>query len=136
LARYLFLSDEWMAEVKKIHDRHRERIGTVSTKVRVNQVVTDAPFGDGTVRAHIDSSSGDVEVGLGHVDDADISLTLDYETAKSLFLGGDPQAAIQAFMAGKIKFEGDLSKLMIAQGATPDATASELLADIKEVTAE
>lgn len=136
MAKYPFLSDEWIVEVKKIHEEHRNSIGPISDTVRMNQVVTDVPFGEGTIRAHVDSSSGDLDVDLGHIEGADLEITLDYDTAKSLFVGGDPQAAIQAFMSGKIRVEGDFSKLMVAQTTAPSGTALEMLEKIKAVTAD
>jgi hypothetical protein len=43
-------------------------------------------------------------------------------------LTGDPQAALQAFMEGKVKIQGDLTKLMAAQ-ASGAAPGSRALAD-------
>jgi putative sterol carrier protein len=43
---------------------------------------------------------------------------------------------MQAFMAGKIKVEGDMTKLMAMQQSAPDATSLELAGKIKEITAE
>jgi putative sterol carrier protein len=42
-----------------------------------------------------------------------------------MFIEGNQQAAMQAFMSGQIKVEGDMSKLMSMQGGapTPEATA-------------
>ena len=41
---------------------------------------------------------------------------------------------MQAFMAGKIKVQGDMTKLMAMQSGTPDPTAQEVAARIKEIT--
>ncbi len=35
-----------------------------------------------------------------------------YDTARSLFVQGDVQAVLQAFLGGRIKVDGDLSKLL------------------------
>jgi putative sterol carrier protein len=43
---------------------------------------------------------------------------------------------MQAFMAGKVKVEGDMAKLMALQaGPPPDATAQEMATRLKEITA-
>ena len=42
--------------------------------------------------------------------------TTDYGTAKDVFISGNPQAGMQAFMAGKVKVQGDMTKLMMSQG--------------------
>src|SRR3546814_10983472 len=88
----------------------------------MNQVVTDVPFGDGTINAHMDTSSGEMEMDLGHLDEADLTVTLDYAPAKAILVDGNPQAGMQAFMAGKIKVPGDMTKLMAMQQGTPDPT--------------
>ena len=36
---------------------------------------------------------------------ADLTVTVDYETAKAILVEGNAQAAMQAFMAGRIKIE-------------------------------
>jgi hypothetical protein len=111
-----FLTDEWIAEARRIHDEHDVE-GPTPPAVKINLVVTEVPFGDGVVNAHMDSSSGEVEIELGHLDDAETTLTTDYETARSTFVDNDPQAGMQAFMQGKVKVQGDMTKLMVmAQG--------------------
>jgi hypothetical protein len=95
----------------------------------MNQVITDVPFGTGTIDAHMDTSSGELQMDTGHIDGADIKVTLDYETAKAVLVDGNMQIAMQAFMAGKIKAEGDLTKLMALQASgvsAVDPTAAEL----------
>ena len=48
-------------------------------------------------------------------------MTVDYDTAKAILIEGNPQAGMQAFMAGKVRVEGDMAKLMALQ-ATPAAS--------------
>ena len=43
---------------------------------------------------------------------------------------------MQAFMAGKIKVQGDMTKMMALQSGAPDPTAEEIAAKIKEITAD
>ena len=103
----------------------------------MNLVVTDVPFGSGSMNAHVDTLSGELEVDLGHLRDADIALTLGYETAKAILVEQDGQAAMQAFLGGRIKIEGDMTKLLVLQGqlATPDPVAVEVAEKIREITA-
>jgi putative sterol carrier protein len=82
----------------------------------------------------MDTSSGELEMDTGHIDGADLTVTLDYETAKAIFVDGNPQAGMQAFMAGKIKVQGDMTKLMAMQSSAPDPAALEVAAKIKEIT--
>ncbi|MDQ1396706.1 MAG: hypothetical protein QOG64_1965 [Acidimicrobiaceae bacterium] len=131
---YPFLSDEWMEEAKKIRDEYKGKTQPVAHKVKMNQIITDVPFGSGTIDAHMDTSSGELEMENGHIEGADVKVTLDYNTAKAIFVEQNPQAGMQAFMAGKIKVEGDMTKLMAMQQTTPDPVAAEIATKIKEIT--
>ena len=134
MAKHPFLSDEWMEEAKKIREEYKGKGTPPAHAVKMNQVITEVPFGDGTINAHMDTSSGELEMDTGHIDGADLTVTLDYDTAKAIFVDGNPQAGMQAFMAGKIKVQGDMTKLMAMQSSAPDPTALEVAAKIKEIT--
>ena len=136
MAKYPFLSDEWMDEAKKIREEYRGKGAPATHQVKMNQIITEVPFGDGTINAHMDSTSGEMEMDKGHLDDAQLTVTVDYATAKAIFVDGNPQAGMQAFMAGKIKVQGDMSKMMAMGQATPDPTAAEIAARIKEITSD
>ena len=131
-----FLSDEWMAAAREIRAKYEGQVPKVTTSIRINQVVTDVPFGEGTVTSYLDTSSGDVVMDLGQLDEADATVTTDYATAKAMFVDGDQAAGMQAFMAGKIKVQGDMMKLMAMQTAMPNDAVSQQIADeIKAITA-
>ena len=120
MATYPFLSDEWMAAAREIREEYRGKTPPMAHKVRMNQVITDVPFGTGTVESHMDSSSGEMEFELGHVAEPDVTVTVDYATAKAIFVDQNPQAGMQAFMAGKVKITGDMTKLMALMQGGPD----------------
>ena len=134
--KYPFLSDEWLEAAKKIREESSGAAAAPAHSVRMNQVITDVPFGDGTINAHMDTSGGDVQMDTGHLDGPDLTVTLDYATAKAILVDGNPQAGMQAFMAGKIKVQGDMTKLMAMQQGTPDPAQAEIAAKIKEITAD
>ncbi len=134
MAKYPFLSDEWMAEAEKIREEYKGKTPPVAHAVKMNQIITDVPFGESTIEAHMDTSSGELEMDRGHIDAPDVTVTLDYETAKAIFGEGNPQAGMQAFMAGKIKVQGDMTKLMAMQQGTPDPEAQAVAEKIKEIT--
>lgn len=131
-----FLSDEWIEAARDIRRRWEDRVPAVEVQVRINVVATKVPFGDGTVHAHIDSSSGRIEMELGALDAADLTVTTDYETARQLFVAQDPAASMQAFMSGKIKVEGDITKLMLMQTSVPQTDDALAVAEeIRRITA-
>ena len=136
MPKYPFLSDEWMDEAKKIREEYRGKGQPVAHAVKMNQVITGVPFGEGTLNAHMDTSSGEMEMEQGHMESPELTVTLDEPTAKAIFIEGNPQAGMQAFMAGKVKVQGDMTKLMAMQAAPPDANAQAFAQKVKEMTAE
>ena len=136
MAQYAFLSDEWLEEAKKIREEYAGQSSPPAHAVRMNQIVTDVPFGDGTIEAHLDTSGGEMVMETGHLENPDLTVTLDYATAKAILVDGNPQAGMQAFMAGKIKVQGDMTKMMAMQSGAPDPMAEEIAAKIKEITAD
>ena len=132
-----FLSDEWILAARQIREEHAGGGIPVPTPVRMNQVITDVPFGESPVRAHLDTTSGELVMDLGHVDDPDVIVTLEYETARAIFVDGTAQAGMAAFMQGKIRVDGDLAKLIAAlQQVNPVAfQASEIQRRIMDITA-
>ena len=134
MAKYPFLSPQWVEAAKTIREDYRGKIPATAHVMRLNQVITEVPFGDGTINAHVDTTTGELEMELGHLDGPDLQVTLDYATAKAIFVEGNPQAGMQAFMAGKIKVEGDVTKLMAMQATPPDPGTLELAGRIKDIT--
>lgn len=127
-----FLSPEWQDEARKIREEYRDRVPPIAQAARINQVITDVPFGDGTVHSHMDTSSGQLVMEEGHLENADATVTTDYDTARATVL--DPPSAMQAFMAGKVKIQGDMTKLMMLMQASPDPVSLEIQQRIKAIT--
>lgn len=134
MATYPFLSDEWMTAARDIREEFRGKTQPMTQKIKMNQVITDVPFGAGTIEAHMDSSTGEMEMELGHLSDPEVTVTVDYATAKAIFVDMNPQVGMQAFMAGKIKVQGDMTKLMAMQQTGPDPVAAEVAGRIKAIT--
>lgn len=137
MPQYAFLSDEWIAEARRIRDEFVDA-APAAPPIRMNLVVTDVPFGSGTLHAHVDSSGGTLDLEHGHLDGPDVSVSTDYATTKALFVDQNPQAAMQAFMSGKIRVQGDLAKLMALQPPAPTAdlvsTAQDVADRIRSIT--
>ncbi len=131
-----FLSSEWLDQAKAIRAEYEGKAGVPPHQMRMNLVISDVPadVSDANIDAHLDTSSGDIEMELGHLETADLTVTLEYETAKAILVEGNPQAGMQAFMAGKIKVQGDMTKLMAMQAGSPDPIAAEIAAKIQGIT--
>ncbi len=135
MEKFPFLSDEWTVEVRRVHDEIVTEPATTAQSVRMNLVLVEAPLGEGTIEAHVDTSSGDLVVESGHLESPDLTVTVDYATAKAILVDGDTQAAIQAFMSGRIKVDGDVSQLLNMQNMPVDPVHLELARRIREITA-
>jgi hypothetical protein len=129
---YPFLSDEWFAAVHEIVEA-RELDVAAHAELTMNLTVTDTPFGEDR-RLHVGARDGRTEWGSGHADVADLSLTTDYVTAREIFMSGNPQAGMQAFMEGKVKLQGDLTKLMAAQMAGTGPGTPGLAEELAAIT--
>jgi putative sterol carrier protein len=133
---YPFLSDEWLDEARTIRAEYQGKTPPISHVVRMNLVVTQVPFSDEDILAHLDTSNGELELDTGHLEAQDLKVTVDYDTAKAILVEGDPQAGMQAFMQGKVRVEGDMAKLMAltAGPAAADPNAAELAQRLRDIT--
>jgi putative sterol carrier protein len=132
---YEFLSPEWMDAARAIRDKYADRATEITVSVRMNQIITETPFDTGDVHLYLDTSSGSLVMEPGELDTPDLTLTTDYETAKKIFVDQDQAAGMQAFMAGKIKVQGDMMKMMAMQTSMPqDDVARSVAEEIKQIT--
>ena len=134
MATHAFLSDEWLSEARKIREEHDAHEAVIAHQVKMNLVITEVPFGEGAIDAHVDSTDGSLELELGHIEPADLKVSLDYLTAKALLVDGDPQVAMQAFITGKIRVEGDMAMLMAIQAISPDESSQQMAKHLREIT--
>lgn len=139
MTRYPFLSDEWVAEARKIRAEFKGKAPEIPVSVRMNQIIRDVPFGEGTIKAHVDTSSGELEMETGHLEEPDLTVTIGYDIAKAILIDGDAQAAMQAFLGGKIKVDGDITKMIALQSVgmsgNADPAAVELAKRLQAITA-
>jgi hypothetical protein len=126
---HTFLSDPWLEEVSKLAAEAGS--GVMPDAVSLNLVVTGGPDGDREL--HIANGT----FGSGLQADAPTKLTIPYTVARNMFVKGDQSAAMQAFMGGQIKVEGDMSKLMAMQaGGGGGPAAAAMQEKLREITAE
>lgn len=135
MTAFRFLSDEWITATRALREEHRDRIdASAIPSLRINLVVNKVPFGDADVLAHLDSSSGEPEIELGHLEGADATVTSDYTTAKRVFVDGDLSAAMEGLQLGRIVVDGDMMKLMGLVGMNADAGSIALAKAIRSIT--
>jgi len=106
-----FLSEDWAAEVTEALQAHEQF--KASADMSLQFVVGDAP--EGEVKFYMDASGGDPIQAMGELENADVTISSNYETASAIFSG--ELNTQMAFMTGKIKVNGNLAKLMTQQSA-------------------
>ena len=116
-----FLTNEWAQEVDKTLNSHagfKSAIGNADLGIAFN--VSGGP--DGDVAYYLKTANGDVELALGNLEWADVTINTTYDTASSISKG---DLNVQtAFMTGKLKVEGNLAKLMMHQAAIAQWSAA------------
>jgi hypothetical protein len=139
VAQYPFLSDQWLAETRKIREDHKDDVPSIPVTVRMNQVINEVPFGNGVIRVYVDTSSGRLDLEVGQLENPDLTVTLSYATAKAILVDGDAAQVMNAFMSGRIRVDGDITKLIALQtagaGAATNPAAAEVVRKIQEITA-
>ena len=106
-----FLSDGWFDAAAQVIAEHAND-GPPAPNLVMNLEVAD---GDKTTEFHMGAKDGATLFGKGHTDGADLTLATDIDTAREVFVANNPAAGMQAFMAGKVRIQGDMTKLMMAQ---------------------
>jgi putative sterol carrier protein len=116
-----FLSDEWLGEVEsRLNANDTFQNAAKGQSARLLNEVTGAPGGD--VKYGFVLDGGKVLLVKGDLENAEATLTQNYETAVSM--SKQEMTGQQAFMQGKVKISGNLMKMMQLQGvfgAMPNA---------------
>ena len=128
---YPFLSDDWFTAAKAIRDEAGDIGPPGGNDIKLNVTVVEGPMGD--TEMHLAGGVFD----RGHLDEAPTKATVPYDVARQLFVDGNPQAAMQAFMNGQLRIEGDISKIMAVQGAamSPSPEQQQLQQKLRDITA-
>lgn len=108
-----FLSEDWVIAARQIRkDLEAEGdLPDLGPPIRLNLEITGVPFEDDAVDAHVATDDG-LDIEVGHLETADATINLPYDIAQKIFVVGDANAAMQAFMAGQLKITGDVTKVM------------------------
>ncbi|TXJ07583.1 MAG: SCP-2 sterol transfer family protein [Acinetobacter sp.] len=119
-----FLTDDWFATVEQLTAAAGNlNLPPALANLALNLVV------DGT---EVSLDAGQIKKGLSA--NAKTTLNMDAETLRKVFLEFDMAAAMNAFMTGKIKVQGDMSQLMALQTAQPSAEQKALFKSVLEQT--
>jgi len=123
-----WLSQEWLDETRKMAEGQPERPGA---SARMQYVVTGGPGGD--IEYYWVLENGKIlESQLGHLDDAEVTLTTGYDDSLKIQKG--ELDANAAFMQGKVKVTGNMAKVMSLLPITNSPEYKQLQADIATIT--
>ncbi|MCL5048222.1 MAG: SCP2 sterol-binding domain-containing protein [Firmicutes bacterium] len=134
MAKHEFLSAEWITSAKEIQDSYKDKASEAPLEVTMNLTILNTPFQEGEIKAFLDSRDGKLVIDLGQLDTPDVFVTLDYDTCKAVLIDGNGDAALQAFMTGKIMVEGDVGKLLAYQSTPPGQVQLEITEKLREIT--
>jgi putative sterol carrier protein len=125
--KYPFLSDPWFDAAEKLI--HEHETPAPPTPLVMTLEVAD---GDKTIKFFMGSKNGETLFGKGAADGADLTMSTDIDTARQVFVAGDQAAGMQAFMAGKVRVQGDMTKLMMQGQSGGNPALTEALQGITE----
>lgn len=141
MVSYAFLTDEWIEAARRLRDQYNDRLPEPVLATRINVNITDVPHLDGGVMpGHIDTSEGQTIIEQGHLTEedggVDLTVTVDYDTARAAFVTRDQQKLMESFMSGRILVEGDATKLLALQSGPPevDSAVTKMYEELNALT--
>ena len=135
MPKYPFLSEDWIDAAREIKANYDSRGKPAEHPIRMNNIITEVPFPPGRIDSYVATTSGEFVVELGHLPDADVTVTMPWDVAKEVLIQGNQQVGMQAFLEGRIRIDGDLTKLMVLTAGALDPMmieAQQLLQAITE----
>jgi len=125
---FKFLSEGWFEKVKQLTDDAGDlgisgaaKTIIMNIKVTNDNGVCDMCIDGGVIKKGFNKSSA-------------ITIFVPYDIARKMFVDQDQNAGTQAYMSGKLKIEGDLSKLMASVTIQPTAAQQKLSKQIQDIT--
>ena len=122
-----FLSQAWFNEVATLN----EQAGNLNLPPNLDAVLLNAKVtGADSTELHL--KQGKIYQGL--IDNAISTVSIDSGTLSQIINSGDVNIAIEAFMMGKIRIDGDMTQVMALQSAKPSQEQKALYKQIKAMT--
>ncbi|MFN8016263.1 MAG: SCP2 sterol-binding domain-containing protein [Acidimicrobiia bacterium] len=133
--KFEFLSPEWEQAAEELHDSNKPETSN-DIEFSMNVTITPTPFGEKLIS--IDVKNGQAAVEKEHIENADITVKTDYETAYKLFTQGDMNIVMSKMLEGKVVIGGNVAKLL-SMATNPGAMGSmpfleKLANELKSIT--
>lgn len=131
MTAHTFLSPEWIEAALELRDEYADRLPPPVTPVRMNLVITDVPHGDEErLAASIDTAETGLLPRFGHLEDPELTVTLEYDVARSILVDQDPDAVGRAFLGGRMRVDGDVTRLFLLQSLEPNQDEMDLAQEV------
>ncbi len=128
-----FLSPNWITAAVALRDEYADRLPESPTPVRMNLIITEVPHGDeAKIEASIDTGQTGLLPQFGHLENPELTVTMDYAVAKSLFVEQNTEAVGQAFFGGRIRVDGDMSRIFLLQSIEPSVEHQTLAREVND----
>lgn len=124
-----FLTQSWFDEVAKLN----KEAGDLNLPPNLASLIINISItGDSPTQFHL--SSGKLQ--QHHHDDATSTINIDDATLSAIIKSGvnATETALEAFMTGKIRIDGDMSQVLALQTAKPSPEQKHLYKTIKNMT--
>ncbi len=122
-----FLSQAWFDEVATLNTQ----AGELNLPPTLAQIILNAKV-SGENAADLHLKDGKLAQGLAQ--DALSTIHIDTDTIAQIISNGDVSVALEAFMMGKIRIDGDMTQLMSLQSAKPSSEQKALYKQIFAMT--
>ncbi len=116
---FKFLSDDWFKMVAE----HNEQAGNLNLPPALQTAIFNAKVtGEPEILLYLKEG----KIYQGQNSNAASTVLCDNDTLQKLISSKNTDVALEAFMTGKIRIEGDMSALMSLQSARPSAEQKQL----------
>lgn len=122
-----FLSQAWFDQVNELN----AQAGDLNLPPNLASVILNASV-TGEQGANLYLKEGKIH--QGNTPDAISSVVIDDATLSNIISTGDVNQAIEAFMMGKIRIDGDMTQVMALQSAKPSQEQKALFKQILAIT--
>ncbi|OOS26379.1 SCP-2 sterol transfer family protein [Moraxella porci DSM 25326] len=122
-----FLSQAWFDQVNELN----AQAGDLNLPPNLASIILNASV-TGEQGANLYLKEGKIH--QGSTPDAISSVVIDDATLSNIISTGDVNQAIEAFMMGKIRIDGDMTQVMALQSAKPSQEQKALFKQILAIT--
>lgn len=122
-----FLTQAWFDEVATLNANAGDlHLPPTLANLIINVSIT----GDEPISLHLK----DGKIGQHHTANATSTINIDQQTLGDIISQNSADVAIEAFMTGKIRIDGDMSQVLALQSAKPSTEQKALYKQIKQMT--